>query len=638
MKRNAQGVNIDEGIPLHEEQEFDLLYLTLYPAQEKKLEGWLSSSHKESSLTLGGQIGSGKTTLLHKAIFASDIKPDIWLRFDENASDTSLGDFIAITLLGLIKALLDKDLTFIKSASLMTDLMPESKIDTSEMLKLSWQALNERLNPSVKSLANFKAKRETVGVINDPKITDYFLDAIIYLIDDFKLGAGRAPLIVATGIDKFSVESTAFHSIQDVLHRLKSAKTLFEVNATHIYASNRHELFEPSDSILLPRAEKINIVNLLKVRLGAYANKHEQNINVLADFSGGNPRQAVRLLMHYFRAKKDRTLTDEGAIAMAVKKTSVDYFSFSERPDYNLIRTVDKDNFILSSTISSQGDISTGLKAVYGNWIFLGKTIEIDKREAIINPIVLGSFSEKDSPVEYMSTVLKKFAEAAGISSIGLSFNDSSEHSRNLSFDSLFSEINEFIDSSLAGVFEDVSASLLNKNRADRIFIVYKDFEMTDAARSYLFAKSNTLEHQSCKHFKINYEKGKLASDSIDMILNDLDQNEHHIDILSFEFDSDWPIDELAKIESKRDCFLEHQILWWLSEVQLRAILPQLPQLRQLFEVYSLEDALLSSLSLEEIEADIHYLELIDDELCGTQIEELKKVAKYLHIKKGVNG
>ncbi len=638
MKRNVNGINIDEGIPLADEAEFDILYADLYPTQAQQLNDWLCDGNDQSALALGGQIGSGKSTLLNKVVSTATVEPDVWLNFDEDASNPSLGDFIAITLAGLIEAILTNHLAFIDSSTLIDDLLIEfdgTLIDemSASSLASHWQILHQRLNPSKKSLKGFREKSLVVGIINDAKNTPYFLTAITALIEDFKQGSGRFPLIVASGIDKFPAGSPAFFVLKAVLEKLQDAKTLYEINAIHFYAAECQ--FSSMNTLLLPSVEHSAIVKLLLARLGVYAGKHQNNVSILAEFSGGNPRQAVRLLMHYLREKKDRSLTEQGAIAKAVKQTSVDYFSFSERPETELINAVANDHFLLSAMISRPGDASTALKAVYGNWVFLGNDIDSDKRAAIVNPIVQGVFSGQSTGAEYMQSALKKYAEALGISPTGLSFDDSSEHSRRLGFDALFSEIDEFVDTNLVAVFDEMSASLLNKNRPDRAFIVYRDKLMSDAARAYLLAKSNTFEHQSYRHFEIDYESGKSVTEVIDNILCELDQHEHPIDILSVEFAADWPVEELVLLESKRDCFLHHQILWWLSDGQLKAILPGLVQLRQLFEVYSLHDTLLASLSVADITADIEYLTSFNDKACEQQIMELKIVADYLSQHKG---
>lgn len=639
MKRKANGMNIDEGIPLSEAMEFELLYADLYPVQAQQLSDWLNDKNDHSALALGGQIGSGKSTLLNKVAFTvnveTQVKPDIWLHFDQDSANPTAGDFIAIVLVGLINAILDNNLTFTNSSALIDDLLPEfdrSVIDEmdEQTLNTCWQTLSKRLNPSQKSLAAFQAKNTLIQTINAPQATEYFLKSIICLIDDFKLGTGRLPLIVASGIDKFPANGAAFFVLQDILKQIQNAKTLYEVNAIHLYAPQCNRFFGSMTALLLPRVVPENIAPLLMSRLGVYAVRHEKNVNILAQFSGGNPRQALRLLMHYLREKKNRNLTEQGVIAKAVKQTSVDYFSFASRPEKDLIGAVEKDQFLLSGMISRPGDASSALKAVYGNWIFLGDEIESDKREAIINPIVQGLFLDQSTPAEYMQSALNKYAEAQGISAAGLSFDDSTEHSRQLGFDVLFDEIDDFNDSNLADVFDEISASLLNKNRPDRAFIVYKDKVMSDAARAYLLAKSNTFEHQSYQHFVIDYAQDKSAAEEIDLMLSALDQNEYPIDILSFEFSAQWPVKQLRQLESKRDCFLDHQILWWVNDVRLKAILPDLVQLRQLFEVYSLDDTLLASLCVADIEADIDYWQSMGDKANQQPIAELKKVADYL--------
>jgi hypothetical protein len=197
--------------------------------------------------------------------------------------------------------------------------------------------------------------------------------------------------------------------------------------------------------------------------------------------------------MHYMHEQRNRDLTAQGAIARAVKQTAIDYFSFALRPEHDLITAVAKDGFLLSAMIARPGDASTGLKAIYGNWVLLGEALEGDKRKALVNPIVQGLFTVPATPAEYMQSVLEKYAQHYDMSSVGLSFDDTDEHSRHLAYEALFNEIDEFAATNLAEIFDEISASLLNINRPDRSFIVYKDKPVADAARAYLLAKSNTF-------------------------------------------------------------------------------------------------------------------------------------------------
>lgn len=66
MKRKTFGINLDEGIPLVSQSDFELLHVDCFDDSYEKLTSWIKDS--EQPLVIGGQIGSGKSTLIRKDI------------------------------------------------------------------------------------------------------------------------------------------------------------------------------------------------------------------------------------------------------------------------------------------------------------------------------------------------------------------------------------------------------------------------------------------------------------------------------------------------------------------------------------------------------------------------------------------
>jgi len=114
MKRNRFGINLDEGIPLSSEDDFQILYVPCFSDISDQLKDWIENYTDKKPLMFGGQIGSGKSTLIEKTLLESSRKPDITLHFDTEGLNLDVGDFLSITLVGFIeKAIgLNMDLSF----------------------------------------------------------------------------------------------------------------------------------------------------------------------------------------------------------------------------------------------------------------------------------------------------------------------------------------------------------------------------------------------------------------------------------------------------------------------------------------------------------------------------------------------
>jgi hypothetical protein len=74
MKRHRFGINLDEGIPLSSEEDFELLYVDCFKDAYNRLRQWIENGDKP--LLLGGQIGAGKSTLIHRVFIDNTRKPD----------------------------------------------------------------------------------------------------------------------------------------------------------------------------------------------------------------------------------------------------------------------------------------------------------------------------------------------------------------------------------------------------------------------------------------------------------------------------------------------------------------------------------------------------------------------------------
>ena len=197
------------------------------------------------------------------------------------------------------------------------------------------------------------------------------------------------------------------------------------------------------------------------------------------------------------------------------------------------------------------------------------------------------------------------------------------------------SGVEQPIQTNLSETLDVLADALLSKDRADRAILAYKDDNLTEAARAYLFAKANSYEYQRCKHIVITGGPGMQPMTEIEAFLSE------DTDIFSVEFAGKWENSQLEALDKQRDRFINHQMLWWIPFNDLKDYLPHWTQLRQLFELFVLEDELLGSISEEEVRADLAFFEdMADSEQSpeGNVLSNLKIVLEYLrNIRQGVN-
>ena len=148
MKRNRFGINLDEGIPLSSERDFELLYVTCFNDVSTQLHEWIERGDKP--LMLGGQIGSGKSTLIHYVFDDNIQKPDVEIHFDKDTLNKDAGDFWGITLAEFIKEALKHhiELSFSKLPEELGGYQPDD-----------WNSLSNGLCPREFSMEIFNIKK-----------------------------------------------------------------------------------------------------------------------------------------------------------------------------------------------------------------------------------------------------------------------------------------------------------------------------------------------------------------------------------------------------------------------------------------------------------------------------------------------
>lgn len=625
MKRNRFGINLDEGISLQTEWEFENLYVSCHDDTYRELIIWLKE--QSEPLQFGGQIGSGKSSVILKSFKDSDVKPDIIFHFDQEGLNLSSGDFLRIILTGFCEFALNNDV------DLSSYTLPEEMADLS---RDDWEGFLGKLSPDDFSLDAYKKKSEISRQLADN--AEYYKKVIKSIGDTIQKTIDHPLFIFASGIDKYDTECAAYFSLQSIIATLLPYKTLFEVNAVHLFHTSKE--LSPIEKLFLPSMTVEKTEEIINRRMGVYAGAVKNELAVLSKWSAGNPRQAIRLLTYFETARKNRTNSFLDCILFAVRSTTRDFFAFSSKPSLEIMRYVKQNEKIEATEFILPGDKDTARRALYGNWFFITGTAQDSRWPAKINPLVRGVFDVKTKPEEPEVKALRIYAEQSGVSSTGLSFlitsdNGEKESGEKLE-DFLSRNIEHPLSSNLSEVLDTMAAALLSKNRLDRVIIVFKDSSVVEAARAYLFAKANSYEYQRCSHVLI------AGGENRSPLQDFLEHLQEDTDIYSLQFGDSWTKDQLQSFDKLRDHLTQYQMIWWIEHDKLTQYLQEWTQLRQLFEVFILDDELLGSLSIEELEGDLEFFKNLVDDKNGSEanvVRNLKVVLEYLQaVKGGENG
>lgn len=620
MNLNRYGVNLDEGLPLVIPEDFEQLYVDCFGDNKKVLVDWIQNGYQP--LMLGGQVGSGKSTLINKAFAETKSMPDITLHFDQEMVNLDDGDFWGITLAGFINASLQL------SIDLSFCILPE---EIGGYEAGDWKKLTQDLCPQEYTLDAFTRKVVLRNKVAELARSGY-LERVLKQIGCLLQEALKRPLFIfAAGLDKFEVDSAAQIAVQEIISSLSAYKTLFEVNAVHLFM--QYPRLALLDRSFITTVSDDAIVDMMKKRLGGYAKGQQKQLEILAHWAGGNPRQALRLLTHYLAAKRQGSRSTAECIAVAIRNTTGDFFSFAPQPSRELMRVIEKSEKIASALFSLPGDKETARRALYGNWIFVSGVGNGTEWQAGVNPLVKPAYDLSDFVKTPELYLLKAYAEQRGMSAQGLGLSLIDEQTGEektgdqLLWETIIFGVESPVHTNIGELLNILSAALLSRERADRTILAYKDGAFLGAVQAYLFAKANTYEYQQCAHYQLEGGDGKQPIADLEAILSS------NIDVISIEFTGKWTSHQLQTLDKLRDKLLQHQLLWWIKLDSLKEYLPHWTQLRQLFEVFILEDELLASISVEEVEADLSFFtDLVEAEPSAEANvgSNLKIVLEYL--------
>ena len=621
MKRRPYGVNLDDGVALASEEEFGLLFVNARPEALATLQEWLANDEQEAIL-FGGQIGTGKTTLLNEVLRAGPDAPVIRMRFDTDCIDATDGGYALLVLGKVLQACLARGVP--------TDGCGVETADFAPLGCPDWTALAQALTSPPASLA--MADRLRLFAAQVTPNGDHVRRACGDLLERLALHLKRPPVLIADGVDKFALQTSDYDSLKKMLAFLARRKTLFEVNAVHLFRDA--DFCTGIRKLFIGGIEADMLQTVFNKRLGAYAAMYRQAFPALCDLSGGNTRQALRLLNAYYFQRTQKRADHTAALAQACHRVSDDLLSipFAQFPA-DVARVVKKDGYIEGSVLDNAMAASA---AVYRNLIFLDAAPcpnTPTRWPARINPLIDMAIDWKSAtPRSVEQELVRKWAHEHGMSPLGLNVPVGS--SGDPDWDKLWDEIESSSSSedeglSILRLLEEIGAGLFGVERQDRIVVAYKDRGNLDAVRDFLVGKANTYGFFPCREIVLTGGEGRQPVQELLVGLADRNPNL----IYSVDVTGDWTDAQLCDLEHRRDLFDSLQMLWWIQQDALERYKPFWPQLRQLFRIYRLEEELWHGLKPEEIESDIEIIRSLSSRPDPEGVHRLQSVLAFLREK-----
>ena len=375
---------------------------------------------------------------------------------------------------------------------------------------------------------------------------------------------------------------------------------------------------------------------MLRKRLGSYAPVYQDAFSLIIEYSGGNARQALRLLNAYYFCLAQRKNDHTSAICKACHQVGKDLLNIPYgRFPADILNVVKHDGYIEGSLFNDdKREIRDGANdAVYHNWLFVQREpgpVTPTRWPVIINPLIDVAIKwEVDAPQTPEEKVVRKWASDHDISPLGLNIpvNDNGEPAWYKFWEEI--ESSSFSDRdalNIVGLIEEIAAGLFGVERQDRIIITYQDRKNLEAVRDFLVGEANTYEHFPCE--EITLEGGEGLEPVIELLIRLADRDPNRI--YSVELTGKWTVAQLRDLEHRRDIFDNLQMLWWIQQDDLKRYLRFWPQLRQFFRIYRLEDELWRGITMEEIQADIDFINDMSDESEPEGVRRLSAVLAYL--------
>jgi len=623
VKRREHGVNLDDGVALDSPDEYRLLYVSCRPEETAALQGWLHQDEEAMPLLVAGQIGTGKTTLIRDVLRCDPTQPIISLSLDKDPIEPTDGGFCGVLLGQVLDACLKMDISPDGCGLTVAD-FKDHGVD-------SWEALAKRLVTRPSSLSEASTIKAIYQLLENN--ADPVRLACGELMTRLEVHSGRRATVIAEGVDKFDPHGAEFIPLQNTLRFLGKWKTLFEINAAHLFRFD--DIAPACRSIFVGGMNDDSLRQVFNKRLGSYAPVYQSAYELLTEYSGGNVRQGLRLLSDYYFRRTQRRNGHDASIALACHRVMEDLLRVSTgRFPVEVMNAVKKDGYAEGRLFSDRKTAEGAMRAIYRNWIVL--LSEPDRENptrwpAQINPLINDAIAWEDiEPPSAEELAVQKWAQQHDVSPIGLGCQLNVETGLP-NWDSFWEEYNSSTSSEedalgIVHLLEEIGAGLFGEERQDRIMVAYQDEENLAVIRDFLVGKANTYGSFPCQEIAL---EGGETQDPIARLLTNLANPRSDV-IYSVHLRGAWTDSQLRDLERIRDVFGNLQMLWWVQQNALVRYLSRWPQLRQYFRFYEIESELRHGLSADEIETDIAFIEGLDREGDPEGVKRLRNVLSFL--------
>ena len=619
MKRREYGINLDDGVALSTDEEFLLLYVPCNPDETACLQAWFADDTQES-LLLGGQIGSGKTTLIKEVSRSFMGAQVITVRFDTDPIEPTEGGYCMLLFGQILRACLEAEVKVDGSGIALSD-FPSIGAD-------SWRVFADKATSWPSSLQEAGRLHDACAVMSEN--AGLVRKACGQLLDRLRDATSREPTIIAEGIDKFNPDTLDYFSLKDTLTFLANTKTLFEVNAVHLFQKQDFRTGIPK--LFVGGIGEDMLVQMLRKRLGSYASVCQEAFSLIGNYSGGNARQALRLLNAYYFRRTQRQNDHTAAIALACHQVGKDLLNMPYgRFPTELFTVVKRDKYIEGSLFTDRKTSEGANDAVYHNWLYMQDEPALatpTQWPTLINPLIDEAIEwKKDAPRTPEEEAVRKWAQDHGISPVGLNLpvDDDGKPAWDQFWEKIESSSKEET-LNIIGVLEEIGAGLFGVERQDRIIITYRERGNLEAVRDFLVGETNTYSPFTCE--EIILEGGEDREPVIELLTGLADRDPNRI--YSVELTGKWTEAQLRNLDHRRDILANLQMLWWIQQDDLKRYLRFWPQLRQFFRVYRLEDELWRGVTTEDIQADIDFIKDMSEDSDPEGVRRLHNVLVYL--------
>jgi hypothetical protein len=432
------------------------------------------------------------------------------------------------------------------------------------------------------------------------------LDQIDELLNSVDYNFRTDVIIFAEGIDKFQPNSPEFFELEPVLEILKRRKTLFETNLVHYFSPSKI-WGRDIQKIIIPTVNQNQIIDCLKKRLGQFHIVYTNEIDTIAELSGGNYRQAVRLLAEYEYASTNLNKSKDEAIDYAINRTIDNFLSYSNvLPNLETLGIINRDQFITS------GVAQQNISLIFNNHIFIQDEMSDLKWSCIVNPLLENNL-EQINPIDSNLEPLYSWAALSGTTTTGLTNTILTKE-----------QVDKYLSSfktnplNISEAFTALS-SLFLSGFNEIVIITYQDKEVAEIANDYFLGNvGNVTDLKFSKIIQL-----KKIEDIIS-VKNSFDASIFFMENYDKRF--------LKELDHSRDLLISKNMLWWVKQSELLNCLDNWPQLRQFLKIYPLDESIRSFITVDEINNDLSTLEEMgyNEKTYAFFKEKLERVLNYL--------